>query len=230
MKDCLKKYSISLLFSFLLTTTNLFAQDRSAVHGMVVMGTSQIYASHLPMFHSPHDYQIILELKFDQKSKEIYEKAYQASEKKFFTLEPEKFVLPDMLKKPKNFKANLYEGHFERGGIKIAENVEISIVEVIYSQKLNAKLGLKTINFLVFGNEKEQFMAHFITVKPDFDQIFSIQCSLKDFGKKQKYWRISLPDVPNSAFKKEKVTGVFETKWVKLEQINEIYLEFDDLK
>lgn len=33
--------------------------DKPSVHGMTLMGTELIYASHLPMFHTPHDYQII---------------------------------------------------------------------------------------------------------------------------------------------------------------------------
>ena len=226
----MKKIFILLIFNILIFLITTQAQDRAAVHGMVVMGTEKIYASHLPMFHSPHGYQVILELKFDKKGKEIYQQAYIASEHKFFTIEPEQFVLPEMIAKPHKFKVNIYEGHFERGGKKIAESVETSIIEVIYSQKLDTKLGLKTINFLLFGNEKEQFAAHLITLKPDFDQIFAVQCKFSELDRKQKYWKIQFPDIPNDAFKKDKANAFFNAKWFKLEKMKQLYLEFDDLK
>src|SRR3954454_13246498 len=33
-------------------------------HGMLLVGTAQAYLSHLPMFMSPHDFQVILEVAF----------------------------------------------------------------------------------------------------------------------------------------------------------------------
>ena len=41
------------------------SEDKPATHGMLIFGTNKIYASHLPMFHSPHNYQVILELDLD---------------------------------------------------------------------------------------------------------------------------------------------------------------------
>jgi hypothetical protein len=40
------------------------AQDQPAVHGMLLVGEETLYLSHLPMFHSPHNYQVILEVRF----------------------------------------------------------------------------------------------------------------------------------------------------------------------
>ena len=36
--------------------------DRPSVHGMLLFGKENLYASHLPMFHAPHDYQVIFKL------------------------------------------------------------------------------------------------------------------------------------------------------------------------
>ena len=36
--------------------------DPPAIHGMLMVGTQTIFLSHLPMFHRPHDYQVILEV------------------------------------------------------------------------------------------------------------------------------------------------------------------------
>jgi hypothetical protein len=37
--------------------------EHPAVHGMLVVGEGQLFLSHLPMFHAPHDYQIIMEVR-----------------------------------------------------------------------------------------------------------------------------------------------------------------------
>lgn len=34
------------------------ATYKTSVHGMLIFGKEKIYASHLPMFHPPHDYQV----------------------------------------------------------------------------------------------------------------------------------------------------------------------------
>ena len=36
--------------------------DHAAVHGMLMVGEDRSLMSHLPMFHSPHDYQLLLEV------------------------------------------------------------------------------------------------------------------------------------------------------------------------
>jgi hypothetical protein len=36
-------------------------QDEPATHGMAVIGQKSVFLSHLPMFGSPHDYQVIVE-------------------------------------------------------------------------------------------------------------------------------------------------------------------------
>src|SRR4051812_9463415 len=52
----------SLLFSVLLSGATVYA-DTPSIHGMVVFGGEKdTYASHLPMFHSPHDRQVILKI------------------------------------------------------------------------------------------------------------------------------------------------------------------------
>lgn len=66
------------------------------------------------MFHSQHDYQIILELELSKSDKQ----EYVLDKKKnpnytTYILEQEKFILPDMVNNPKPFKIKLYRGHFE---------------------------------------------------------------------------------------------------------------------
>ncbi len=154
----------------LLASFNTFAQDFPAVHGMLLFGKAKIYASHLPMFHSPHDYQVLLEIEL-QNNNEYLKSA--KSFKGIHTLVPEPFVLTDLKKGKTSFNAQIFQGHFERGG-KLIATTKISISQVLLFKKFKGEPKPKDMVFYVFGNETEQFMAHAITRAPDFDQVFQV--------------------------------------------------------
>ncbi len=101
-----------LFFIAIVFTVKLIAQhghndmlpDKPSTHGMLIFGKEQIYASHLPLFHTPHNYQIIIELQLDNLSKEKFLKdQLQHPEFTTYTIEPERFVLPEMIKNPQAF-------------------------------------------------------------------------------------------------------------------------------
>jgi hypothetical protein len=184
INDSLKTLSFLVfwLFGQALFAQNHFTKstDKPSTHGMLVFGgvaDSPLYASHLPMFHSPHDYQVLLHISVNDSTRALY----AASRKKFpnervYTIEPEVFVLPDMIQQPRPFKVHLYRGHFERGGTKIAENVLVEIRTVLHFRKFDPAMTRPTrAEFLLFGTSKESFLAHFIAAKPDFDQILSVR-------------------------------------------------------
>lgn len=152
--------------------------DRPANHGMAVFGHHKVYVSHLPMFHSPHDYQVIAEVEFDTQAKSIYD-GITASDSELYTLAPdEDFVLPERVQAGNSFPATLFKGHFERGGTVIASGVQVKIKTVLYFKKFQpGEVKPDQAQYLYFGNELEQFLAHIITAKPDFDQIISIQAT-----------------------------------------------------
>ncbi len=43
-----------------------------ATHGMLVFGEQPIYVSHLPMFHPPHNFQVLAEVGFAPADEELY--------------------------------------------------------------------------------------------------------------------------------------------------------------
>lgn len=151
--------------------------EHPSVHGMFLMGKDKIYLSHLPMFHSPHDYQVIIEVQMDAASKFIYQKALKTHPQELvYTVEPEVFVLPDMIKKPRPFKAKVYLGHFERGGSVLTAQTTFKIVRVIYYKKFDpAAVHPQKPVYLLFGSETELFLAHKIMARPDFDQIVELK-------------------------------------------------------
>jgi hypothetical protein len=207
--------------------------DRPSVHGMLLVGESEIYLSHLPMFHSPHDYQVILNVEIDKEALNIYKKQHQDSSETVYTLVPETFVLPEMIKNPKPFTAKIYQGHFERGGILIAENVAVKIKKVVYFKKFEAKnIEEGFSKYIVFGNQTEQFMAHLITSKPDFDQVIKIKPIQTTKGRV--IINFAQMKVKNPIAVPHVLEGVFEGFDPELdlqtvETLSNIYLETGDL-
>ena len=112
--------------------------DPPSVHGMLLFGNDKIYLSHLPMFHSPHDYQAILEAELSQSAKKIYLQAKKSNPSEtVYTLVPEVFVLPEMVNNQKTFKAKIFQGHFERGGTPITESITVKVSEIVYFKKFD---------------------------------------------------------------------------------------------
>jgi hypothetical protein len=207
--------------------------DKPAVHGMVIFGTEKIYAYHLPMFDAPHNYQVLLELQFDKEVTINLKRDQQLNpEHSTYTIEPETFVLPDMIQSPRPFKANIYRGHFERGGVKIFNDVNVKIVEVLYFNYLDPIADkAETLQYLVVGNHKEQFAAHLLTNKPDFDQLVQINIDhtlLKDV----KVLKVNFPSSENNVpgIAGNAVNGFLTDRPVKLIFLRQLYLEFDDLR
>jgi hypothetical protein len=149
--------------------------DSPSVHGMLLFGTKTTYLSHLPMFHSPHDYQWIFEAQLDAKSTaELAILRKKNLVEKVWTVVPEPFSLPKMAAAPKVFLADIYKGHFERGGTKVLSKASVSIVQHIHFRKLlgNSK---PTASSFVFGKPGEYFSAHSIETPPDFDRIAAVE-------------------------------------------------------
>jgi hypothetical protein len=213
---------------------NSMPADKPSTHGMLLFGTTKIYASHLPMFHSPHNYQIILELELNKANKQLFIKDQQRHpEVATYTIEPEKFILPDMIARPHPFKVAIYRGHFERGGEKIAENITVTIKEVIYFKKFNAEESKEeAADFILFGNNKEQFAVHHISNKPDFEQIIQIKSFITLFTGTSKYLSVSFNTKGNSpsGVSGNNIEVAAGDKKFNITLLKQIYLEFDDLK
>jgi hypothetical protein len=166
------------LFSLALLFLSLGARaDRPSVHGMFLFGGRHLYASHLPMFHSPHDYQFIFELKWGQGSDPAALQNFQAllvQGLDFFTLEPEVMdLVPVMQGQKTQFRAQLYASHFERGGEPLG-SVVVEVSKIIVARKLNPQ-DPNFEQFLIFGEEGEHYAAHLIGGKPSYDWIGQVQ-------------------------------------------------------
>ncbi len=77
------------------------SEEPASGHGMAIIGEMTVFLSHLPMFMSPHDYQVILEVTFTSQGSDpqrVYaEDRREHPDAKLYTFEPTRaFVLPDL--------------------------------------------------------------------------------------------------------------------------------------
>jgi len=165
------KFIIGILF---LLPALALAADPPATHGMLVFGGKKIYVSHLPMFMRPHDYQMIYEVTFDAEGTAKYLKD-RKTHRGYYTLAPQKFVLPAMVANPKPFKAILFRDHFERKGKELTPVTVTLKAKIVFEKfKPDAKAP-ESASYLVFGDNDEKYAAHVITTPPDFDQILEVK-------------------------------------------------------
>jgi hypothetical protein len=206
---------------------DVVASDKPSTHGMLIFGKEKIYASHLPLFHTPHDYQIILELELTAADKKKFiADQQQHPEFTTYTIEPEKFVLPDMIAKPRPFTINIYRGHFERGGTVIMKQVTVTIKQVIYFKKFNSTDAKDAdAKYILFGNSKEKFAVHRISNKPDFEQIIMVQTNN---AAPQKFETIICSEKNAPLGVSGNTIETADKR--KLTLLKQLYLEFDDLK
>ena len=159
--------------------------DSPCLHGMRIVGDESIYLSHMGLFKSScHDYQGIFEVAFtgqndpQQKYLNIQKSDPNKNE---FTLRPQNdFILPELGSgKTKSFQADLFEGQYERSQTqpkKIAENVTVTVKRVLHFRKFNPGETLPpNLEYLLFGDSKEQYVAHRLTKPNNFDQILKLK-------------------------------------------------------
>jgi hypothetical protein len=162
-------------------------QDSPSVHGMLVVGQQTVFLSHLPIFGTPHDYQVILEATFAKAGSNPQADYFDDRRKtgtKVYTLEPDRFVLPRLVSDTplRSFTANIYRGHFERfpsvkekDAARIGQKVDVNVTRVIHFRKFDADAQKPSeLEYLLFGKGSERFLAHMITKPPDFDHILAV--------------------------------------------------------
>jgi hypothetical protein len=233
--------------------------DPAAGHGMLIVGEQTVFLSHLPMFMSPHNYQVILEATFTNQGSNpqaVYvEDRKKNPKEKIYTFAPKPFVLPDLFPPDSNrpprlreFKGDLFRGHFERfpprvpkAPARIDTDVVVNVTNVVYFQKFDPKVkDLDPLEYLLFGKGQELFLAHLITKPPDFDQIMSIKAVGHQFTDEELRRGIPIKFPGRANFSKEKikegekVPGVIQVASkdvpLKIEAIGEFYFEEDELR
>lgn len=150
-------------------------KDPKGFHGMLFFGQGDtFYISHLPMFHRPHDYQAIVEVRLNPAAKAKYQ-AELKSKGGYFTFAPSgNFVLPEVVTQKKPISGKLVQGHFERGGSDLLDT-DLELVRVVFYKKISEayKKPAKE-KYVIFGKGDEYFMAHEVFERPNTDEIIPL--------------------------------------------------------
>jgi hypothetical protein len=154
---------------------------------MLLVGQSPSYLSHLPMFMSPHNYQIILKATLDDNANSrLRELRARHGRDTLVTVEPGVFAISNLVPVDADqqalscFRADVVDGHFEHGGQAVASGTPIHVDGVMYFQELDLAAGdpdaeAGELEYLLFGDaDDELFMAHRIGQRPNFDHVLRI--------------------------------------------------------
>lgn len=150
----------------------------TGVHGMLLVGSDPFYLSHLPMFGSPHNFQVILEVRFDDTTSERLRDEGDG----LMTFEPVEFPLAELdpqreTPSRSTIEGDLYRGHFERVGEILVPGVAAGISNVTYFNELDVDASHDAageLMYLCFGPADQLHLAHRISAAPDFDQVLDV--------------------------------------------------------
>lgn len=146
-------------------------------HGMAVFGGREgLYASHLPMFHAPHDSQVVLRFHLADAAADRTLREALAARPRLWTFDPETFDLlrldPRHAQPLRAFQARFFEGHFERGGTPQAVTQHVVVDEVLLFRRLGpAPREGAAGRYRLVGRGSEWFAFKTIDRRPDFDHI-----------------------------------------------------------
>lgn len=149
------------------------------LHGMVLFGGKQgLYASHLPMFHAPHDYQVVLQVRLADPALDARLRQQLDGRTALWTLEPEHFELARLLPAAplplRQFRATVVRGHFEKAGKAEAGYGAAAIIveRVLLMRQLSpAPAAHASARYLQVGDGTQRFLVKRIDSRPDFEHI-----------------------------------------------------------
>ena len=146
-------------------------------HGMALFGGKQgLYASHLPMFHAPHDYQVVLRVHVADAAVDRALRQRLDGKTALWTIAPEPFELdrlaPQASRPLRQFKADLVLGHFEQNGKTQYAGATVVVDQVLLFRQLAPQAGTQaTAHYLQIGSGTQRFLVKQIDSRPDFDHI-----------------------------------------------------------
>ena len=146
-------------------------------HGMALFGGKDgLYASHLPMFHAPPDYQVVLQIHVADRATDAALRQRLNGKTALWTIAPEKFDLdrlaPQAAHPLLRFKADLVQGHFEQGGKTQFGGATIVVDKVLMFRQLSPEAKVSdSAHYVQIGSGKHRYLIKQIDSRPDYDHI-----------------------------------------------------------
>ncbi|MDP5032299.1 MAG: hypothetical protein NWQ54_04015 [Paraglaciecola sp.] len=140
------------------------------VHPMVLVSNgSRIYASVMPTYEEPRNVQLIYDL--DNTNLPLLNLVRDAD---LVTIVPSAFNLEHLIRGERlTINADVYMGHFQRGGMLTYKNIEILLDSQLYLRKLEeleqSHIRQKYESALLPNNQR--LLVHQIQAAPSYDQI-----------------------------------------------------------
>jgi len=149
------------------------------VHGMALfVGKDNIFASHMPLVNSIHAHQVILAIELSDKNKRAtLALSHQYS---LLSLLPMRFDLMKLISgQITQFKADLYAGHFERGGKVVLSNITVRVVKLLLAEPIVSNKTTKAkqaylSRYYLIPLQQDALLVHKIEQLPSFDQILKV--------------------------------------------------------
>jgi len=156
--------------------------SRMGVHGMVVTGTrgGAMYLSHIPMFHAPHDVQLVVEVRAEAPPSGVP----ASLSDRLYTWKPQTFSL-DALRDGSltRVRGTLYRGNFESGGRPIAQNVTFVVQRVVLDEVLRPSTPAPAEGvYVVVGPRAAALAVRVVGGNPGFDQVLAVRVGAGDAG------------------------------------------------
>lgn len=149
-------------------------------HGMALFGGRDgLYAAHLPMFHAPHDFQVLLKIRLAGKVQDAALRKRLGAAPVLWTLAPEKFdidrLAPGAANPLASFKADLVLGHFEQDGKTEYAGAVLVVEKVLVYRRLSTRAATQTVSrYLQVGSGTQRFLVKEVDSRPDFDHIAAV--------------------------------------------------------
>ncbi|MGK5114450.1 hypothetical protein [Geodermatophilus sp. CPCC 205506] len=151
--------------------------DTTGSHGMLLFGDEVLHLSHLPMFHFPHNFQVLLSVRFDDDSSRAFLADRATGDGGLYTFLPELFPITEL--DPRNgpkrssLEGTIFRGHFERGGVSIVTGAVADVLHVVHFSELVEREPAPDaeLRYLCFGPAGRLHLVHEITARPSFDHV-----------------------------------------------------------
>lgn len=147
---------------------NALALGRVGSHGMVLFGSKeQAFLSHIPMFHAPHDVQLVTAVRVEGPANLPNDFG-----DRLYTFVPERLSLDALrLGKLTTFKGTIYLGNFEDGGRPLPGEVVVTVTRVVHQHLLVASTPAAPHAQLLVANATATYAIDRIDGAPGRDKI-----------------------------------------------------------